>query len=233
MFNFQNLYLFFIASILLNITPGNDMLYVASRSISQGVKAGMVSAMGIFVGGFVHITAAVLGLSIIISKSAYLFQLIKFAGAGYLIHLGIKALITKRTSRAVGDKKQAKIGYLRLGNTMIVPSVAYSTEEIEDLTAKLQILQVNSAVLCELLRSNNLFGIGPKNTLQIFLQGIGAAINNTYYHRFAFQPVDELIGLFKTDAKITISFLIECIPILWGIGLGWRQCLRRTNKTRK
>jgi len=114
MFNFQNLYLFFIASILLNITPGNDMLYVASRSISQGVKAGMVSAMGIFVGGFVHITAAVLGLSIIISKSAYLFQLIKFAGAGYLIHLGIKALITKRTSRAVGDKKQAKIGYWNL-----------------------------------------------------------------------------------------------------------------------
>src|SRR6185437_1213771 len=100
--------------ILLNITPGNDMLYVASRSISQGVKAGMVSAMGIFVGGFVHITAAVLGLSIIISKSAYLFQLIKFAGAGYLIHLGIKALITKRTSRAVGDKKQAKIGYWNL-----------------------------------------------------------------------------------------------------------------------
>jgi threonine/homoserine/homoserine lactone efflux protein len=113
MFNFQNLYLFFIASILLNITPGNDMLYVASRSISQGVKAGMVSAMGIFVGGFVHITAAVLGLSIIISRSAYLFQLIKFAGAGYLIYLGIKALITKRTSATV-EKKPVKIGYWKL-----------------------------------------------------------------------------------------------------------------------
>ncbi|SDS29145.1 Threonine/homoserine/homoserine lactone efflux protein [Mucilaginibacter mallensis] len=95
MFNFQHLYLFFIASLLLNLTPGNDMLYVASRSISQGVKAGIVSAAGIAVGCFVHIFAAVMGLSIIIAKSAYLFQVIKFAGAGYLIYLGIRALISK------------------------------------------------------------------------------------------------------------------------------------------
>jgi threonine/homoserine/homoserine lactone efflux protein len=88
----MNLYLFFITSLLLNLTPGNDMLYVASRSVSQGVKGGMVSALGVFIGCFVHILAAVLGLSLIISQSAYLFQLIKFAGAGYLIYLGIKAV---------------------------------------------------------------------------------------------------------------------------------------------
>jgi threonine/homoserine/homoserine lactone efflux protein len=91
----QNLYLFFIASLLLNLTPGNDMIYVASRSISQGIKAGIVSALGVFIGCFVHIIAAVFGLSIIIMKSAFLFQLIKFLGAGYLIYLGIKALTTK------------------------------------------------------------------------------------------------------------------------------------------
>jgi RhtB (resistance to homoserine/threonine) family protein len=95
MFHFQNLYLFFIASLLLNITPGNDMLYVASRSISQGIRAGIVSTLGIFCGCFVHIMAAVLGLSIIIARSAYLFSLIKFAGAGYLIYLGIRSLLAK------------------------------------------------------------------------------------------------------------------------------------------
>jgi threonine/homoserine/homoserine lactone efflux protein len=95
MFNFQHLYLFFITSLLLNLTPGNDMMYVASRSISQGVKAGIVSATGIFLGCFVHITAAVFGLSIIISRSAYLFSIIKFAGAAYLIYLGVRALLTK------------------------------------------------------------------------------------------------------------------------------------------
>ena len=95
MFYQQNLYIFFIASLLLNLTPGNDMIYVASRSISQGIKAGIISAIGVFIGCFVHIMAAVFGLSIIIMKSAFLFELIKFLGAGYLIYLGIKALITK------------------------------------------------------------------------------------------------------------------------------------------
>ena len=91
----QNLYLFFIASLLLNLTPGNDMMYVASRSISQGIKAGIISAIGVFIGCFVHIMAAVFGLSIIIMKSAFLFELIKFFGAGYLIYLGVKALLAK------------------------------------------------------------------------------------------------------------------------------------------
>jgi len=91
----QNLYLFFIASLLLNLTPGNDMMYVASRSISQGTKAGIISAAGVFIGCFVHITAAVFGLSILIMKSAFLFELIKFIGAGYLIYLGAKTILTK------------------------------------------------------------------------------------------------------------------------------------------
>ena len=100
----MNLYLFFITSLLLNLTPGNDMLYVASRSVSQGVKGGIVSALGVFIGCFVHILAAVLGLSLIISQSAYLFQLIKFAGAGYLIYLGIKALLSKAVVDTAAEK---------------------------------------------------------------------------------------------------------------------------------
>ncbi len=63
----QNLYLFFIASLLLNLTPGNDMIYVASRSISQGIEAGIFSAIGVFIGCLVHIIAAILGLSLIIA----------------------------------------------------------------------------------------------------------------------------------------------------------------------
>jgi threonine/homoserine/homoserine lactone efflux protein len=112
-FNFQNLYLFFVAALLLNLTPGNDMIYVASRSVSQGVKAGIVSAAGVFIGCFVHISAAVLGLSIIISKSACLFQLIKFAGAGYLIYLGIKSLLSK-TSPNITNEKASQADYLKL-----------------------------------------------------------------------------------------------------------------------
>ena len=97
MFSTQNLYIFFIASLLLNLTPGNDMIYVGSRSISQGAKAGIISACGIFIGCLVHTFAAILGLSIIIAKSAFIFGLIKFLGAGYLIYLGGKALMTTST----------------------------------------------------------------------------------------------------------------------------------------
>lgn len=122
MFNFQNLYLFFIASLLLNLTPGNDMLYVASRSISQGIKAGITSAAGIFIGCFVHILAAVLGLSIIISRSVYLFQLIKFAGAAYLIYLGVKVLLSKPCVDTT-DEKPSKANYCKLFKQGIVTNV--------------------------------------------------------------------------------------------------------------
>ena len=91
----NSLYLFFVASLLLNLTPGNDMLFVASRSLSQGSRAGYFSALGILAGCFVHILAAIFGLSIIISKSAVLFEVIKYAGAAYLIYIGIKMLLTK------------------------------------------------------------------------------------------------------------------------------------------
>lgn len=95
----ENLYIFFIASLMLNLTPGNDMLYVASRSLSQGIWAGIFSAIGVFLGCFVHIMAAILGLSIIVAQSAFLFELIKYAGAAYLVYLGIRALTSKEKLR--------------------------------------------------------------------------------------------------------------------------------------
>ena len=95
MLSYQDLSLFFITSLLLNLTPGNDMIYVLSRSISQGVRAGIISATGIFIGCFFHIIAAIFGLSIIIAKSAFLFDLIKFIGAAYLIYLGCNALFIR------------------------------------------------------------------------------------------------------------------------------------------
>jgi threonine/homoserine/homoserine lactone efflux protein len=73
--------IFALASLILNITPGNDMLYVATRSTSQGIKAGIVSALGIAGGCVVHLLAAVIGLSAIIANSAVAFDIIKYVGA--------------------------------------------------------------------------------------------------------------------------------------------------------
>ena len=91
----HNFLLFAFASLMLNIAPGPDMLYVASRSAGQGVKAGVVSSLGIFVGCFVHILAAVFGISAILAQSAMAFNIVKWAGALYLIYIGIQAIRSK------------------------------------------------------------------------------------------------------------------------------------------
>ncbi|TAL45561.1 MAG: LysE family translocator [Chitinophagaceae bacterium] len=93
MFGIENFYLFLSVSILINLSPGPDMLYTAARSLSQGTRAGLVSALGIFAGCLFHITAAVFGLSAIIAQSAFWFSVIKYAGALYLIYLGVKSLL--------------------------------------------------------------------------------------------------------------------------------------------
>jgi len=96
MFDIDNFYLFLTVSILINLSPGPDMIYTAARSLSQGTKAGIFSALGIFAGCLVHTTAAVFGLSKIIEESVLLFSIIKYAGAAYLIYLGIRSLLSKK-----------------------------------------------------------------------------------------------------------------------------------------
>ena len=96
MFSFQNFYLFLSVSILVNLSPGPDMIYTAARSLSQGTKAGILSSLGIFTGCLFHISAAVFGLSKIIEESVLLFSIIKYAGAAYLIYLGLKSLFKKK-----------------------------------------------------------------------------------------------------------------------------------------
>jgi threonine/homoserine/homoserine lactone efflux protein len=80
----HDFWVFAFASLMLNITPGNDMLYVASRSAGQGIRAGIISALGIMAGCLVHIFAAVVGISAIIARSATAFDIVKYVGAAYL-----------------------------------------------------------------------------------------------------------------------------------------------------
>ena len=83
MFDVTTIGLFAIASILLGITPGPDMIYIATRSIAQGRNAGVVSALGVHTGVLIHTVAAALGLSALIAASAMAFSIVKYAGAAY------------------------------------------------------------------------------------------------------------------------------------------------------
>jgi threonine/homoserine/homoserine lactone efflux protein len=83
---------FAAASIALLVVPGPSVLYIVTRSAHQGRSAGLVSVLGIHTGSIVHVAAAALGLSAILASSAVAFSVVKYAGAAYLIWLGIRAL---------------------------------------------------------------------------------------------------------------------------------------------
>jgi threonine/homoserine/homoserine lactone efflux protein len=93
----HDLLLFIVAGWLLNVTPGPDMLYIIGRSTAQGLRAGIVAALGVGAGIFVHIAATALGLSAILAASAEAFTLIKLIGAAYLVYVGIALLRTSST----------------------------------------------------------------------------------------------------------------------------------------
>ena len=92
MFGIENYVGFILAGILLNITPGSDTIYILTRSIAQGKKAGLVSVLGISTGCLVHTFCAAFGLSLILTASTTVFTLVKLAGAGYLLYIGAQML---------------------------------------------------------------------------------------------------------------------------------------------
>lgn len=93
----STLALFCVASLALAVVPGPAVLYIVAQSVDQGRFAGFVSALGIGVGGVVHVLAATIGLSSLLASSATAFTIVKYAGAAYLVVLGIRRLLTRDT----------------------------------------------------------------------------------------------------------------------------------------
>lgn len=106
MIDSHSLAVFLIASLALLLAPGPAVLYVVARSVDQGRKAGIVSVLGISLGGFVHVFAAAVGLSALLVSSALAFTIVKYLGAAYLIYLGVMTLRSK--SKPIGDPHYEK-----------------------------------------------------------------------------------------------------------------------------
>jgi threonine/homoserine/homoserine lactone efflux protein len=104
--------LFVGVSWALIIAPGPDMLYVITRGMAHGRKAGMVSAIGVVCGILIHTTAAALGLTLILQTSAFAFLVVKLIGATYLIYLGITAWRDKSLFRLEINAPSARSGAL-------------------------------------------------------------------------------------------------------------------------
>jgi threonine/homoserine/homoserine lactone efflux protein len=97
MLGIHHYWLFLTTAIVLILTPGQDTFFILGRSLAGGRRAGVAAALGISAGSLIHTLLAALGLSALLATSAYAFMAVKFAGAAYLIYIGVRALLTHST----------------------------------------------------------------------------------------------------------------------------------------
>ncbi len=115
---------FLLTGILLNLTPGNDTIFILTKSIGQGKKAGIISTLGISTGSVIHTLLAAFGLSIIIAKSIILFNVIKYVGAVYLLYMGYQ-MLTDKSQLATSQTKETKqiVNYWKIYRDGILTNV--------------------------------------------------------------------------------------------------------------
>jgi threonine/homoserine/homoserine lactone efflux protein len=97
-----NLGLFISAALVLLVVPGPAVLYIFARSVEQGRLAGFVSILGIHTATLVHVAAAALGLSAVLASSALAFSVVKYAGAAYLVWLGLRKIFGREEASDIG-----------------------------------------------------------------------------------------------------------------------------------
>ena len=105
----QTLGLFFLAALVLVLIPGPGVLYIVARSVDQGRRAGLLSVAGVGAGNMVQVAWAALGLSALVASSAVAFDVVRYAGAAYLVWLGVQRL------RAPDAPASAPVAPLRRG----------------------------------------------------------------------------------------------------------------------
>jgi threonine/homoserine/homoserine lactone efflux protein len=107
----SNITLFVVASLAVIVAPGPDNIYVLTRGVAQGREVALASAWGMCSGLLFHTTFTALGLSVILARSTVAFSVVKYAGAVYLIYLGINALLSKEGFvPSAGEERAARLG---------------------------------------------------------------------------------------------------------------------------
>jgi threonine/homoserine/homoserine lactone efflux protein len=104
--------LFAGAALALLVVPGPAVLYIVAQSIEHGRSAGLVSMLGVQAGALVHVAAAALGLSALLVQSAVAFDVVKYAGAAYLIFLGLRKLLARDRFETTGERPPRRLDRL-------------------------------------------------------------------------------------------------------------------------
>jgi threonine/homoserine/homoserine lactone efflux protein len=109
MLDTSHLSLFIVAAVAMLLTPGPAVMYIVTRSIDQGRRAGLASVLGIQTGTLFHVAAAALGLSAILVSSALAFNVVKLLGAAYLIYLGLRKLLSREQAQETRVVERASL----------------------------------------------------------------------------------------------------------------------------
>lgn len=126
MLGIHDYWLFVVSGVLLNLTPGQDTFFILGRSIADGTRSGLASALGITVGSLLHTAMAAVGLSAVLATSASAFTVVKILGAAYLIYLGVRMLTTAQANEPTGVHGTGALSSFRDGvlTNVLNPKVA-------------------------------------------------------------------------------------------------------------
>ncbi|MES2518033.1 MAG: LysE family translocator [Bacteroidota bacterium] len=194
---------FLLTGILLNITPGNDTIFILSRSMAQGKKAGVMSVLGIATGSIIHTFLAAFGLSIIIAKSILVFNIIKYAGAAYLLYIGFKMLTDKTSLNTENSVENESVDYLKIYRDGVITNV---------LNPKVALFFI--AFLPQFIDSN------LKNTVLPFLTlGFSFTITGTIWCLILAFFASTIFSKLKVNKNITTYINKICGIALIGLGI--------------
>ncbi len=199
--------LFIFTSIIIIITPGQDMILVMSASITQGKKAGIITAMGTSVGLLCHTLLATLGLGALLMASEFLFTLIKFLGAFYLFYLGYQLIKNKEHQLIINDLP--KVSYKKMFFQGAISNISNPKIAIFYFSYLPQFVSTSSG----------------NETLQLFTLGLAFAIL-TFIMKAPIGYISGLLSLWIKTHPSVLKYIHRTSGIIF-IGLGLNLLLEK------
>ncbi len=204
-----DLYIFIIAGLLLNITPGADMLYILSNTFQKGFKVGVIATLGICVGCLFHVFFAVVGLSALLQSSQTAFLIVKYIGVIYLVYLGSCMIFSKNKKMNFKKSKNLSMNKVKVFNTGVLINIFNPKIAIFFITFLPQFIDTNSSN-----SSIALFILGLIFILFGFLVNVIIAYTSLHLsNKFSF----------KND----ISNIIQKVTGVLFIGFGFKLALEK------
>lgn len=190
-----DIYLFILAGLLLNITPGVDLLYVLNKSIAKGFKAGIVASLGISTGCLFHVVLVVLGLSALLEASPTAFLLVKYIGALYLLYLGVTMFLSSKKNTNKKEEDKSKPQYKKIYYSGILINILNPKVALFFITFLPQFINVDSSEKSMGLLILGLVFIALATIVSSIIAYVSCNISNKFTYKDSFTKyIKKIVG---------------------------------------